>query len=480
MNEHITTGKECRNMRITGAVLIVLSIAASAPAQQRWTKTYGGVSSDVGNFMQQTVDGGYIIAGGTNSFGHGGNDVYLIKTNSAGDTVWTRAYGGGGDDEGYCVQQTADTGYIIVGFTLSLGTRDVYLIKTNAAGDTLWTRTYGGAGNDLGYSVQQTADRGYIVTGVTYSFGAGGADLWLLKTNASGDTLWTRTYGGALDEEGHSVRQTSDSGYVVTGYTKSVGGGTYQAWLIKTNRSGDTTWTRTYGWAVAAAGSSVRQTSDRGYVIAGYNYPSAETNYDLFLVKTNTQGDTLWTRTYGGAGADYGYSVWQTSDGGYIVAGTTRISPLFDVNVNLVKTNASGDTLWTRKYGGGAEDRGNSVQQTLDGGYAIAGYTNSFGAGYFDVYLIKTDANGSAGVEERQTPDAGRVTPAATIIRGALFLPAFSVGRQASSVLLDLSGRKVMDVVPGANSVRRLSSGVYFVQLTSNGFTAAQKFVVQR
>jgi hypothetical protein len=469
-------------MRITSAVLIVLSIAASAPAQQRWTKTYGGVPSDLGNSVQQTVDGGYIIAGSTNSFGHGGNDVYLIKTNSAGDTVWTRAYGGGGDDEGYCVQQTADTGYIIVGFTLTLGTRDVYLIKTNASGDTLWTRIYGGAGNDLGYSVQQTADRGFIVTGVTYSFGAGGADLWLLKTNASGDTLWTRTYGGALDEEGYSVRQTLDSGYVVTGYTKSVGDGLYHAWLIKTDRTGDTTWTRTYGWAFAAAGSSVRQTSDQGYVIAGYNYPSAATNYDLFLVKTNAQGDTLWTRTYGGTGADYGYSVWQTSDGGYIVAGTTRISPLFDINAQLVRTSSSGDTLWTTKYGGGAEDRGNSVQQTLDGGYAVAGYTNSFGAGNYDVYLIKTDANGSAGVEERQTPPARSVTPGATIIRGVLRMEDRGQKTGDRAELLNAAGRKVMELRPGANDVRALAPGVYFVRETQAQVQAqvVQKIVITR
>ena len=449
-------------MKTMSVVLFVLLITSFALAQQRWTKTYGGTTNCGGNSAQQTADGGYIITGYIN--GAVSSDVYLIKTNTSGDTVWTRIYGGTGDDEGYSVQQTADGGYIVVGYTLSFSaSRDVYLIKTDSSGDTIWTKTYGGTGNDIVYSVQQTADLGYIVTGYTSSHGAGSQDVYLIKTNASGDTLWTRTYGGTDDDEGYSVRQTPDGGYIIAGYTNSFGAGTYYAYLIKTNASGDTLWTRTYGGGLSAEGNSVRQTSDGGYIVTGYTYLSAGTTYDLFLVKTNAAGDTLWTRTYGGAGADYGYSVRQTTDGGYIVTGTTRLSPNFDVNVYLVRTNAFGDTLWTSKYGGGADDEGYSVQQTTDGGYVIAGFTNSFG-GVYNVYLIKTDANGSIGVQE---PGNGRNVAAGSIraVPNPFVSFARVPGHEAEQFeLYDISG-KLVGAYRGDRIGEGLSPAVYFIRL---------------
>ncbi|MHC4540800.1 MAG: hypothetical protein ACYS74_13625, partial [Planctomycetota bacterium] len=167
-------------------------------------RTYGGSGDDIGSSVQQTTDGDYIVAGYTYSFGTGSSDVYLIKTDPSGDTLWTRTYGGSDIDYGYSVLQTTDGDYIVAGETQSFGAGpgDVYLIKTDPSGDTLWTRTYGGNGHDWGQSVQQTTDGGYIVSGQTNSFGPGQADVYLIKTDAVGDTLWTRTYGGYYYEEG--------------------------------------------------------------------------------------------------------------------------------------------------------------------------------------------------------------------------------------------------------------------------------------
>jgi hypothetical protein len=169
----------------------------------------------------------------------GYEDVYIIKTDASGDTLWTRTYGGTSDDAAYSVQQTSDGGYIVAGTTSSFGAggEDVYLIKTDVAGDTLWAKTYGGIHNDDGYSIQQTSDGGFIVAGQTNSFGSGGYDVYLIKTNAYGDTLWTRTCGGADDDCGQSVQQTSDGGYVIAGETYSEAGG-YDVYLIKTDDSG--------------------------------------------------------------------------------------------------------------------------------------------------------------------------------------------------------------------------------------------------
>jgi hypothetical protein len=275
-------GKVGSQMKTMNVVLLALFLASFGQAKQTWIKTYGGATSEEGNSVQQTSDGGYIIAGGTEpSYAAGSGDVYLVKTNASGDTLWTRTYGGKGDDRGNAVQQTVDGGYIVAGYTESFG-HDVYLVKTNAAGDTLWTRTYGGTGIDAGRAVQQTKDGGYLV--------AGQSDVYLVRTNASGDTLWTRTYGGKGYDFGYAVQQTSDRGCVIAGYTTSFGAGDNDVYLIGTNPSGGTLWTRTYGGPERDEGYSVQQTKDGGYVITGSTRPLEPDYPNAYLIKTDANG----------------------------------------------------------------------------------------------------------------------------------------------------------------------------------------------
>jgi len=368
--------------------LFLVSTAIADPGDTLWTRMYGGWNYDDARSVQQTTDGGYIIAGTTESFGPGESALYLVKTDANGDTLWTRAYGEGIWDEGYSVQQTADGGYIIAGQTYSYATEDdVYLVKTDANGNTLWSRAYGGSNQDRGRSVQQTADSGYIIAGQTKSFGAGNYDVYLVKTDANGDELWYRTYGGTASDYAYSVQQTFEGGYIIAGTSGSFGN-YRQIYAVKTDANGDTLWTRTYGGSDIDDGYSVQQTSDGGYIFAGATQSFGAGNYDVWLVKTDANGDTLWTRTYGGSQRDVAWCVQQTSDGGYIIAGDTWHST-YDGDVYLVRTDANGDSLWTRAYGGGQVEFGYEVQQTTDGGYIVAGYTDSFGAGGGDGWLLR-------------------------------------------------------------------------------------------
>ena len=423
---------------------IMMCIINITSAQITFQKTFGGTNMDEGQSVQQTTDGGYIIAGSTFSFGAGTVDVYLIKTNANGDTLWTKTFGGTGDDLGNSVEQTTDGGYIIAGYTYGFGAGDVdvYLIRTNSIGDILWTKTFGGTDQDFGYSVKQTNDSGYIIAGTTRSFGAGFEDIYLIKTNANGDTLWTKTFGGTGEDIGYSVQQTSDGGYLIGGNSTSFGAGAKDVYLIKTDVAGNIVWTKVFGGAANDIAQSVQQTSDGGYIIAG-GANSFSLSTDVYLIKTNAAGDTLWTKTFGGTSYDRGESVQQTNDGGYIIAGIILGCSACPADVYLIRTNATGDTLWTKTFGSTNEDFGFSVKQTTDGGYIIAGWTLSFGAGIYDLYLIKTDADGNSGCNQA-TPVTVVTTPAtqvanpATMVSsgGTVTAPATAVGSGGSDITL--------------------------------------------
>jgi len=311
------------------------------------------------------------------------------------DTMWTRTYGGPTSDEwGYAVQETFDGNYIIAGWTDDgTASNHMYLIKANYDGDTLWTRTYNHG--TLAFSVQQTADSGYIITGSIEVY-LEGEHPYLVKTNSLGDTLWTHRYDMYNDDVGCSVQQTTDGGYIIGGYFHNYGAEVYP-FLIKTNGLGDTLWTKTYeSYIHAIRAYSVQQTSDGGYILAGHTSVEGTTADDFYLMKTDSQGNTQWTRTYGGSEDDEAYSVQQTRDGGFIVAGYTCSFGADECgDAYLVRTDSQGDTLWTGRYGGSECDGAFSVCQTLDDGFVLAGYTEIYEPEYvMPFYVVKTDSLG--------------------------------------------------------------------------------------
>lgn len=376
--------------------IIGLIVVELVNAQITFQKTFK--TTDYGHWVKQTLDGGYIITGGW-------ANIFLIKTDANGDTAWTKKFDllvSAGPENSSSVELTADSGYIVVGRILAPGNNnfDVFIIKTDSSGDTLWTKTYGDLSGDGGESVHQTIDGGYIISGYTRSSSGGNySDVYLIKTDAVGNISWTKTYGGTTNQGGLSVQQTTDYGYIITGYCCGAWGDVY---LVKTDTSGNLLWSKTYHGSMYESGAFVQQTTDGGYIIAGSTYSFGAGNSDIYLVKTDSIGDTLWTKTYGWADDDLGYQVQQTTDGGYVVTGSTYISNIDSTYGLLIKTDVLGNTLWTKSFRSGNFYHG-SVQQTTDGGYIITGAAaDSF---TFDpiVYLVKTDSKGESGCQQWNT-----------------------------------------------------------------------------
>jgi hypothetical protein len=386
-------------------ILFLLGAAIYSPAQITFQKTFGGTNVDRFFSVQQTTDGGYIMAGITSSFGSDSSNVYLIKTDAYGDTIWTKTFGGNDHDAGYFVRQTADGGYIITGYTSSFGAGndDIYLIKTDINGNALWSKTFGGLSFDISYSVHQTTDGGYIIGGTAASNFAINGDYYIIKTDVNGDSLWTKTLGSPDFDDLYAMQQTTDGGYIITGIYYDTTTFNDKVLLIKTDSNGGTLWTKTYGGSIENFPAYVEQTTDGGYIISGIIYGFGAGDLDALLIKTDSIGTAQWFKAYGGTDVEYGLFVHQTADGGYLMSGITRSFGAGDEDDYLVKTDASGNLLWTKTFGGTSSDYVYCSQQTADGGYILAGWTDSFGSGSADGFLIKTDANGNSGCNEAGT-----------------------------------------------------------------------------
>jgi hypothetical protein len=377
-----------KKLFLSSAILFVLvsflfvdSVGASS---EMWSRTYGGEDGELAFSLVVTSDGGYALAGYTYSFGAGGSNFWLVKTDSYGNMQWNKTYGG---LTAHSLIQTSDGGFALAGETIFFSTsaQDFYVVKTDSDGNMQWNRTYGGEHNDIAHSLVETSDGGFAIAGHT---GWLVQDFLLIKTDADGNMLWNRTYGGYASDFAYSLVETSDGGYAIAGETNSFDG----LWLVKTDVNGNMMWNRTYSEGSVWDTCSLVVTSDGGFAIAGDSGGAGFA--DFLLVKTDNQGNMEWSRTYGGTEGDYAYSLVETSDGGYAIAGVTHSFDAGQGDFWLVKIDVDGNMMWSRTYGGMGADYGYSLVQTYDGGYAIAGVTGSFGAEGSNFWLVKTDEYG--------------------------------------------------------------------------------------
>jgi hypothetical protein len=359
-------------------------------------KTHGGTRRDRGINLLQTDDGGYAIVGYTSSGDANQEDVYLVRLNPQGEVLWSRTYGGEGTDNGWDLLEAEGGGFIIVGFTNSFGAgrMDIYLFQTDADGELLWERTFGGPDDEFGWSLAPTSDGGYGLGGQSESFGNGEEDGYLIKVNAQGEEIWSQTYGGPQEDRLFSVDQSADSGFVLTGTTRSFGAGERDLYLIKTSGSGELAWMQVLGEGRDDVGHAVRQTADLGYIVTGYTRSFGAANYDTWLIKTDESGNTEWEKFFGGTGDDRTIYGEQTADGGYILTGYTQSFGARNWDVFLVRADSTGEIIWYQTFGGVSEDTGYTVRQTSDRGFILTGETYSFGEGGGDMYIIKVNQEG--------------------------------------------------------------------------------------
>jgi len=367
-----------------------------------WTRNYGGVTLDAALSVVQTSDGGYALAGQTESFGVG-TDFWLVKVKGemnrehkkylGGASLihgWSRDYGELGDEEAQSLVQTGDGGFALAGFNSTTGSSDFCLVKTDPTGVLEWSKNYGWGDTELAFSVVQTTDGGYALAGYNYSITASDLDICLVKTGPTGTLEWSKNYGGKDTEGAYSMIQTSDGGFALAGFNVTAGNNNFC--LVKIDPSGVLEWSKNYGGITSERAYSLVQTLDGGYALAGYN-DSAFIDYEFCLVKTDRTGSLQWSKNYGGADAQLAYSLVQTFDGGYALAGYNW-SASGGYDFCLVKVSSSGLLQWSNNYGGTGDERAFSLVQTTDGGYALAGLASSF-AGFYDFHLVKTDSSGA-------------------------------------------------------------------------------------
>ncbi len=374
-----------------GAAFYWMTLNISYPIQEKaeWNTTFGGLKDDRGISISQTSDEGYIIAGDTHSFGSGKNDAWILKADSQGKEQWNRTFGGLNDDQGIYVLNTSDA-YILAGMTQSFGSgkRDAWLLKTDLGGKEIWNRTFGGPKNEEAHAMLQEND-GYLLAGYTESFGSGGEDVWLLKTDLGGKEIWNRTFGGPEDDEAYSVLKEND-GYIIVGMTQSLGSGGKDTWLLKTDLGGKEIWNRTFGGHGDEEAYSILREND-GYILAGNTKSFGAGGKDAWLLKTDLGGNELWNRTFGGNGDDVIRSVL-SENGSYILAGWTESYGTGNGDLWLISADSSGKEIANSTFGGtGHEEDFWPVQATSDGRYILTGWTDSYGSGGYDAWLIKSE-----------------------------------------------------------------------------------------
>ncbi len=504
----------------------------------QWQKSLGGTDFDQAFSIQQTTDGGYIVAGisssddGDVSGNHGGGDCWIVKLDSAGSIQWQKCKGGHFAEEAFSIQQTTDGGYIFAGLSSSNdghvsgnnGIIDCWIVKLDSAGTIEWQKCLGGTSLDVATSIQQTNGGGYIVAGLSASNDSdvsgnhsnSNSDCWIVKLDSTGTIEWQKCLGGTGSEWANSIQQTNEGGFIVAGISISNDGdvsgnhGNNDYWIVKLDSTGTIEWQKCLGGTGSESANSIQQTNEGGYVVAGTSISNDgdvsgnHGNNDYWIVKLDSIGTIEWEKSLGGTGSDSSSSIQQTYDGKYIIAGTSNSND-GDVSGNhvdndywIVKLDSIGTIEWQKSLGGTQREYATYIQQTFDEGYIVAGYSESINSdvtgnhGYFDYWIVKL--NSVTGISEVQNPVSDfQITP--NPFSGVTTLSFHFVNQNNSNIeIRDFEGRIIKnlnsknlnigsnEIVWDAtnNSGSKVDNGLYFITISSDNFSKSKKAVVLR
>ena len=386
-----------------------------------WIKTFGGSGEDDALSVVESEDGSYVVFGYTQSIDGDitdktatDSDYWVVKISNEGTILWSKTYGGTGDDRGQKIIKTNDGGYALVGYSRSNdgdvstneGLQDYWIVKINALGEIQWEKSFGFPGLDRAFSIIQTEDNGYFITGfldVTASNGEGNDDFqkhgvgefWGIKLNAAGDKEWRRYFGGTDNDRSYDAIQTEDNGFLMIGSSESNdfditnSNGSYDFWVVKVNAEGTKVWEKSYGGSEIDVGYAIATTGNGRYIIIGDSrsddgdISEAKGNADLWMIQIDGNGNLIWEKSLGGTEFDTGRGIQKTQNGGFIITGNSR-SNNGDLNENNgqsdiwnILINSNGDVTWKTTVGGSLSEFGVGCMETQDKKIIIAGSSES-------------------------------------------------------------------------------------------------------
>ena len=472
-----------------------LCIGQEAPPFAAWERTYGGSETGQAVDVVETADGGYLYAGSV--FFADSIKIELRKVNAIGNTVWVKYLGEADYCIGQSMERTSDGGYIIGGqliANISIGLGDLYFLKLDSECETEWTRTYSYEGDDYITRIKQTTDGGYILSGSTSSIGMGSYDMLIMKTDAAGDSVWAATFGGIQEDAALDVIETQDGGFIVGGILGFYSDPDYfvDAYAVKLDADGDVMWIKIYNYSILDAIVTMQETSGGDIILAGVTGGLEDNSFDCLLIKADENGDTIWTRTFGGDDYELINRMVLDAGGDMIMAGSTASFSAGMVDMSLWKYSADGDSIWMVTAGSGYDDQGSGLSLCSDGGFIVSGAHNSSPWTDADSWLVKWNPD---GVEIRDNAEAVPDDPALLSVYPNPFNQRAVISfelRDASLVelkIFDVTGREVRTLVNGHLSLgmheavweaERVGSGVYFVSLNSGGRTSISKVVLIR
>jgi hypothetical protein len=472
-------------MPIKLAILFTFLFYRTVHAQNTFEKIIDTLGCASASCIQETFDNGYVFCGTST---YGGNDVIVVKLDSFGTIEWAKVYGGPGMEGATHIEQTPDSGYMVNAiYDVGLNSK-CWLLRLDINGDTLWTQTYSaGTGSTTPSSTNSMASYNstiYAMTGHFISQPIANISSYFNSVIGNGFPLGNKVYNySAFGTEAYAINYTFDGGFIISaayGTTSSLN----DFYLIRTNAFGDTLWTKTYDNSQNDAGMAVQQTADSGFIVAGYTRYTISVN-NIYLIKTDSNGDTLWTRQITDTITANAKSVHQTSDGGYIIVGVVAVPPTNTGNIYLIRTDSNGDTLWTRQYGDSLPDLGYFVRQTVDGGYIVSG-TGAKGGAY-GAYVIKTDSlgilNSGTGLTEVNNPFFFDFYPNPT--SGIFYFRVNGVsGQNAFITFYNMIGQHVFSSGVISNTAVQVDltgipDGMYAVSLRTNTNTYTKKIILQ-